>query len=228
VKILDFGVAKAVERARGQAGQPAKLAGKLSYLSPEQVRGTAIDHRSDVFSLGVVLWEMVAGQRLFTAASDEDTLRNVLLLPIPGPSRRRDGIPARLDAIVARALERDPANRYETAAAFAADLDAFLAEAPVAERAIPDLFDELFSATALAKRAELDDRPSATYFSTGTRTTGTGVKPPVVTFGGTGRRLAYRSIILPPAPKVRLRTLISIFVIVVTAVVTIGKLLLRR
>ena len=67
VKILDFGIAKAAALARrpDTAGKTPRLAGKLAYLSPELVRGTPIDHRSDIFSLGVVLWEMVAGQRLF-------------------------------------------------------------------------------------------------------------------------------------------------------------------
>ena len=110
VKILDFGIAKAAALARRQdtAGKTPRLAGKLAYLSPELVRGTPIDHRSDIFSLGVVLWEMVAGQRLFAGETDSDTLHNVLMQPIAEPSRRRDGIPAVLDAIVARALERDP------------------------------------------------------------------------------------------------------------------------
>jgi len=230
VKILDFGIARAVELARGPdaAGNPPRLAGKLSYLSPELVRGTAVDHRSDIFSLGVALWEMVAGQRLFLGGNDDETLRNVLLQPIAQPSRRRDGIPARLDAIIARALEREPADRYETAAAFADELDTFLAEAPLPEGAIPALLADLFSAPGPDKRVEIDDRVSATYFAGGTRPgTGSGTGPHVVSHG-TGRRLAYRSIILPPAPKVRLRTLIGIFMIVVGLVVTVSKLLLRR
>src|SRR5262245_15411652 len=117
VKILDFGIAKAVARAQRaeSAGRPPRLAGKLSYLSPELVRGAAIDHRSDVFSLGVVLWEMLAGQRLFSGQGEAETLSNLLTRPIPALSGRRAGIPAALDAIVARALERDPALRYETA-----------------------------------------------------------------------------------------------------------------
>jgi len=229
VKILDFGIARAVEVARGPAadGNPPRLAGKLSYLSPELVRGTAVDHRSDIFSLGVALWEMVAGQRLFATDNEDETLRNVLTQPIAEPSRRRDGIPAKLDAIVARALAREPADRYESAAAFADALDQFLVEVPLPEGAIPDLLDDLFSELPPIKRVEvLDDRPSATYFAGGTRPgTGTGTGAHVVSHG-TGRRLAYRSIILPPAPKVRLRTLLGIFMLVVGAVVTIGKLLL--
>ena len=228
VKILDFGIAKAVARARPpqDAGQPPRLAGKLAYLSPELVRGSAVDHRSDVFSLGVVLWEMVAGERLFAADDESETVRNVLLLPIAQASRRRDGIPAQLDAIIARALAREPAERYETAAAFAAELDRFLAEAPVADGAIAELFESLFSAPPPPRPGGPDDRPSATYFSSGTRTTGA-VASPRASVGGTGRRLAYRSMMLPPAPKVSLMTLIGIFCLVVAVVVTVGRLLLR-
>jgi serine/threonine-protein kinase len=226
VKILDFGIAKAIALARAQesGGQPARLAGKLSYLSPELVRGAPVDHRSDIFSLGIVLWEMIAGERLFATESDEVTLRNVLTQPIAEPSRRRDGIPAVLDAIVARALEREPANRYESAEAFANELDRFLVEMPVADQAIPILIEDLFSVPPPAKNVHLNDRPSTTYLTSGTGT-GTGRHAPTI---GTGRRLAYRSIILPPAPKVRMRTLLAIFAVVVAVVVTIGKLVLRR
>jgi serine/threonine-protein kinase len=229
VKILDFGIARAVAVARPQeAGDKRpRLAGKLAYVSPELVRGAAVDHRSDVFSLGVVLWEMVAGQRLFAADSEADTLRNVLLQPIAEASRRRDDIPAKLDAIIARALEREPADRYQTAAEFAAELDKFLADAPIGPSAIPDLLADLFSAQA--KQAEADDRPSATYFTSGTRSgAGARTAPQIVVTHGTGRRLAYRSIMLPPAPKVSLPVLIGIFALVVAAVVIVGRLVLRH
>ena len=167
VKILDFGIAKAAALARRQdaAGKTPRLAGKLAYLSPEQVRGTPVDHRSDIFSLGVVLWEMVAGQRLFAGENESDTLRNVLMQPIAEPSRRRDGIPAVLDAIVARALERDPAQRYETAEEFANDLDRFLVEMPCADQAIPQLLEELFSAAPPAKKDDASEPPVATTYS---------------------------------------------------------------
>ena len=116
------------------------------------MRGLAVDHRSDIFSLGIVLWEMVAGQRLFTGATDGETLENVLMRPIAEPSRRRDGVPAALDAMVARALEREPANRYESAEAFANELDRFLVEMPVADQAIPNLLAELASVRAAETR----------------------------------------------------------------------------
>ena len=223
VKILDFGIARAAALARRQdtAGKTPRLAGKLAYLSPELVRGTAIDHRSDIFSLGVVLWEMVAGQRLFAGETDSDTVRNVLLQPIAEPSRRRDGIPAVLDAIVARALERDPKRRHETAEQFANELDRFLVEMPMGDQAIPQLLEELFSATPPPKRDEPTENPSATYFANG------GEADPGSAYG-TGSRVGYRTIPPPQPPKMSMFTLIGIFALVVAAVVTVGRVMLRH
>ena len=136
VKILDFGIAK-VAAARPEPAAPRKrrIKGKLAYLAPEQVRNGELDARSDVFSLGVVLWEMLAGQRLFASDTEFQTLRNVLMQPVPPPSSKRPEVPAALDRVVARALERERDARYPTAAALADDLAAVLAAAP---RAAPD------------------------------------------------------------------------------------------
>jgi serine/threonine protein kinase len=224
VKILDFGIAKAAALARrpDAAGKAPRLAGKLAYLSPEQVRGTPVDHRSDIFSLGIVLWEMVAGQRLFVGENESDTLHNVLLQPIAEPSRRRDGIPAVLDAIVARALERDPAQRYETANAFANDLDRFLVEMPSADQAIPQLLHELFSATPPAKKEDPGEHPSATYSAHGSPL------DPASTLGTGFSRVVYRTIPPPRAPRMSILTLIGIFSLVVAVVVMTGRVVLRR
>jgi eukaryotic-like serine/threonine-protein kinase len=119
VKVLDFGIAKAAETARPVVAQKGRVKGKLAYLSPEQVRNGELDGRSDVFSLGVVLWEMLAGQRLFAADSEFQTLRNVLTVPVPPPSSKRPEVPAAIEAVVARALERRPEARYPSAGAMA-------------------------------------------------------------------------------------------------------------
>jgi serine/threonine protein kinase len=100
VKILDFGIARAAAMARPDDGKlnglakVANVEGKLAYLSPEQVRGTDVDRRSDIFSLGVVLWEMIAGQRLFAGSNELETMRNVLTQPIAEPSRHRGAVAA--------------------------------------------------------------------------------------------------------------------------------------
>jgi eukaryotic-like serine/threonine-protein kinase len=223
VKILDFGLAKATALARRQdaGGGAPRLAGKLAYLSPEQVRGTPIDHRSDIFSLGVVLWEMVSGERLFAAENASDTLHNVLMRPIAEPSRRRDGIPAVLDAIVAQALEREPAKRYASAEEFANELDRFLVELPVADQAIPQLLEEAFRSTIPPRPAEPNERPSTTDSAGSSPPEGAGAH-------GTSSRAVYRSLHPPQRPRISIFTLIGIFAMVVAAVVTVGRFLLRR
>jgi hypothetical protein len=144
VKVLDFGIAKAAAEARQAETAGGRVRGKLAYLSPEQVRAGEVDGRSDVFALGVVLWEMLTGQRLFAGENEFQTMRNVLSAPVPPPSARAPGIAAALDEIVARALDRDRAGRYPTAQAMADDLERHLREAPCPSDAISALLAQLF------------------------------------------------------------------------------------
>jgi serine/threonine protein kinase len=146
VKLLDFGIAKAAMEIRSDNDTQAGLVkGKLSYVSPEQIRGsTDIDGRADIFALGVVLWETLTGKRLFFDKNDFQTMRNVMERPIPPPSTQREEIPASLDFIVLRALERDPDRRYATARSMADELEAVLQEARFAPRAMIRMLDDLF------------------------------------------------------------------------------------
>lgn len=112
VRIIDFGIAQAALRTRRQ---DTVLRGKFGYMSPEMVRGQPVDHRSDVFSLGVVLHEMLTGARLFSGKSELSVLERVRRAEVPPPSRARPGLPPGLDAIVLRALARDPAQRFDWA-----------------------------------------------------------------------------------------------------------------
>ena len=91
VKLLDFGIARATMKLRANTPIGGLIKGKLSYLSPEQVRGQQVDGRSDVFSLGVVLWECLTGVRLFYNPNDLETMRNVLHRQVPKPSEMRHG-----------------------------------------------------------------------------------------------------------------------------------------
>jgi len=121
VKLLDFGIAKALESdALTKVGT---LKGKYSYMSPEQVRSLPIDHRSDIFSVGIMLWEMTTGRRLFKRPTAAATLAAVLTDPIPPPSSVVAEYPAGLEPIVLRALDREPSVRYGAARDLAADLE---------------------------------------------------------------------------------------------------------
>jgi len=111
VKLTDFGIAKAGNKLTS----PGMLKGKFAYMSPEQSRGEAVDARTDVFALGIVLWEMLTGARLFNADSELAVLRAVQQGDIQPPSRGRANIPEDLSAVVMKALARDMAARFQTA-----------------------------------------------------------------------------------------------------------------
>jgi len=111
VKLTDFGIAKAGHRATSSG----MLKGKFAYMSPEQARGDAVDARTDVFALGVTLWELLTGARLFEGDGDVAVLRAVQERLIVPPARLNPAVAAPLDAAVMRALERDLARRWPTA-----------------------------------------------------------------------------------------------------------------
>ncbi|MCY1080175.1 serine/threonine protein kinase [Archangium lansingense] len=124
VKVLDFGIAKAANRA--EQTRAGELRGKLSYLSPEQCLGKPLDHRSDIFSLGSVLYEWLTGFKLFTGESDVAVMRSIVDGKVYAPSYFRADIPEPVEAILMKALERDRDKRYPTAWHFQQDLDRFL------------------------------------------------------------------------------------------------------
>ncbi|WP_309897190.1 serine/threonine-protein kinase [Archangium sp.] len=111
VKLTDFGIAKAGNKLT----QPGVLKGKFAYMSPEQARGEAVDARTDVFALGIVLWEMLTGGRLFDGDSELAVLRAVQESAIASPARLNPDVPEDLDKVVATALDRDPAARFQSA-----------------------------------------------------------------------------------------------------------------
>ena len=124
IKVIDFGIAKAAGKAsKTQAGI---LKGKFGYMSPEQVRGLPIDRRSDIFSVGIVLYEQLTGERLFMGESDFSTLEKVRNVEILPPSNYNKKIPEELERIVLKALAKDPEDRYQNAIDLHDDLQAFL------------------------------------------------------------------------------------------------------
>ncbi|HEY7954901.1 MAG TPA: protein kinase [Polyangia bacterium] len=123
VKIVDFGIAKAATReVETLAGT---LKGKIGYMSPEQCRGLAVDRRSDLFTVGIILYELTTGKRLYHERSDFETLKKIIEGPVPSPRDILPFYPAALSGIVVRCLQKSPDDRYQTARELHADLDAF-------------------------------------------------------------------------------------------------------
>ena len=121
VKVMDFGIARALADANSVT-QTAAVIGTAQYLSPEQARGEKVDARSDVYSLGCVLYEMLTGEPPFVGDSPVAVAyQHVREDPVP-PSQRHEGISPELDAVVLKALAKNPENRYQTAAEMRSDL----------------------------------------------------------------------------------------------------------
>jgi hypothetical protein len=126
-KVLDFGIARQARRDGTSAGGPT--AGSPYYLAPEQIRGDAIDRRCDVYSLGVVLYELLTGRVPFTGDSLEEITRSVLTTPTPSARRNGVRVPAGLSAIAARAMARAPEDRYPSARHLSNDLREWMVSA---------------------------------------------------------------------------------------------------
>jgi serine/threonine protein kinase len=119
-RITDFGVAKA--EVRLSSTRDGQFKGKLSYMAPEQASTGFADQRSDLFSMGIVLWESLTARRLFRADNNGELLNRVLNAPIPPPSDIDPSLQP-LDAVLAKALERDPEQRFQSAAEFVEALE---------------------------------------------------------------------------------------------------------
>jgi serine/threonine protein kinase len=143
VKILDFGIARAASFAEEEA-KKGLIKGKVSYLSPEQINVRPFDARADIFALGVVFHEMLTGRRLFQAKNDIGKMRQLLAAPIALPSAHNAAIPRELDRIVMRALSIDVAERYQSSADMASDLERTLIAARYSSRELSKLLHGLF------------------------------------------------------------------------------------
>jgi tRNA A-37 threonylcarbamoyl transferase component Bud32 len=115
VKIADFGIAQAVADPPGAKHSRRRIMGKWRYMSPEQTRGEALDARSDLFSAGVVLYELLTGQKLFPGEDSESIVHSVCTMPVPRPSTVRGDLPPSLDDVLFRALMRAPGERASQA-----------------------------------------------------------------------------------------------------------------
>lgn len=124
VKVVDFGLAKA--NSQLEHSQPGIIKGKFSYLSPEAALGESVDMRSDIFAAGIILWEMLAGRRLFLGENDLQTVRQVQAAKIPDIKKFNPNVTPGLEAILMRALARDPRQRYQSARELSLDLNNML------------------------------------------------------------------------------------------------------
>jgi serine/threonine protein kinase len=143
VKLVDFGIAKAAFRAHHT--QTGVIRGKVGYLAPEQALAQPVDRRADVFSLSVILWELVTGTRLFPGDDPFVTMRKVVENDAPPPSSVRPDVHPSFDRILARGLARDREARYPTARALAEDLESLAREAGavLSQRTLAELVTEL-------------------------------------------------------------------------------------
>jgi len=132
VKIMDFGIARTAARPDTD---PGALKGTLAYMSPEQVRGEHVDARSDIFSLGIILYELTLGTRLFRG-SETELMRRITEEPIPTPRSRDPRYPAELEQIVMRALEKGRDQRYPDVATLQWDLEDFCARRDLHSNAV--------------------------------------------------------------------------------------------
>ncbi len=124
VKIVDFGLAKASSQL--EKSEPGIIKGKFSYLSPEAALGQEVDKRTDIFAVGIILWELLAGQRLFLGDTDFQTVKKVQIASVPPISQINRKVPPELERIVNKALAKDMMARYGTAQELGQDLSRFM------------------------------------------------------------------------------------------------------
>ena len=162
-EIVDFGIARAQDELREEAGI---LPGKASYMSPEQVRGEVVDHRSDIFALGIILYELTLCQRLYRGPA-EAVMKRIVNERVQPPTAIRRDYPAALELIVMRALEKRAEDRYQSAQQMHDDLEEFLDESGLrsGNRRVAIYMSELFAPGAAAGGdGEAADEPEALDF----------------------------------------------------------------
>lgn len=186
VKVVDFGIAKA--ETQMEATRAGTIKGKFGYMSPEQADGQNVDARTDIFSLGIMLWELLAKDRLFTAQSEAGTLKKIKECQIPDLRKINPAIPPELDRICKKALQRDRAQRYAFADELYKELNRFLNQqypdftAREFAKFMKDLYVDMFKEnraklTEYAKvthapKAGVEDRTVVTSTVTVTQTAG--------------------------------------------------------
>jgi serine/threonine protein kinase len=188
VKLLDFGIAKALGDT-SEATRSGTMKGKYAYMAPEQTDGDQIDHRADIFSCGIVLHEVLTGRRLFKGQNDVQTIERVRRCDVPPPSLQNPAVPPALDAVVLRALARNPHARFQSAADMADALDDVVHDARFQPTHLAQLLHDLFPTDGGPPRRKTA-QVSAAH----------GLVPVggTVTRGSTGSGVSQRSRTVPP------------------------------
>jgi serine/threonine-protein kinase len=182
VKVMDFGIARATADSGHTGTSTSTVMGTAAYLSPEQAQGLSVDSRSDLYSTGVVLFELLTRRPPFVADAPVAVAFAHVNEPPPVPSTLDPGVPAQLDPIVARALAKDPAQRYQTAVEFRADVERAIAGVPVTRvMPLPPLAGPDAQATSILGGVD----PYATAAMAAAAAAPTGAMPPVIP-GGAG------------------------------------------
>jgi serine/threonine protein kinase len=159
VKLTDFGIAKAATKA--STTDRGALRGKLLYMSPEQAWGKPIDRRSDIFSLGIVFYELITEEKAFLGSSEMNILEMVRECRVSPPSSLNPRVPEGLERVVMKALERDPEARYQDASEMYKDLERVLHERrPPAATELSKLLELLFDETERGDPGAGHDRSS--------------------------------------------------------------------
>jgi serine/threonine protein kinase len=157
IKVADFGIAKA--ESNMYETRDGVLKGKYEYMSPEQAAGGALDRRSDIFSLGILVHEMLTGHRLFKTNNDMATLKLIQSVGVNPPSRRNPKVSPQLDAIVMKALSKKPADRYQSAGELSNALRALLGAELIesCQPAMARFMQTVFEAEILEERRRLEE-----------------------------------------------------------------------
>jgi serine/threonine protein kinase len=222
VKVVDFGIAYAAERLVHT--RTGTLKGKVAYMSPEQVAQRPLDRRSDLYSLGIVFYEMICMRRLFRRDTDIETLQAVANPQIPRPGHVRPGIPTRLEAIILRALATDPEDRYATGEELAEDLEALLVSehAVVTTRHLSQLMHQVFYEKKKSKdqqiKMALESRNPEPLQGIGMDTSSSAIDVPA----------ALSNLVELPLPRSRKLTLIAGATLALLLALISGFLISRR
>jgi serine/threonine protein kinase len=154
IKLIDFGIARARSAMSSEIGT---LKGKVSHMSPEQVRGLPLDRRSDIFAGGIVMHELLTLERLFRASSDFHLMDQVRKAEVRPPSATNSRVPRELDAIVLKTLQKDPAERHQTAEQVAVALRGILASYNFAKNELRDYIREVCHDEWLQEQRRIED-----------------------------------------------------------------------